>query len=92
MSQSRPLDGGLDVPKEALAVAYGAHDQDAEVVSLGTVGTRQGALDTLPDEPRLCRQGHRPFLASQKGGGSGHHRPAHALRRSHPRLWPRRRR
>ena len=47
MSQSRPLDGGLDVPKEALAVAYGAHDQDAEVISLGTVGTRQGALDTL---------------------------------------------
>jgi hypothetical protein len=32
---------GLDVHKESIAVADVAHDQGAEVTSLGTIGTRQ---------------------------------------------------
>jgi transposase len=47
MTQSRMLDVGLDVHQESIAVAYVAHDHGAEVVSLGTIGTRQCDLDTL---------------------------------------------
>jgi transposase len=47
MSQSRPLDIGLDVHKEALAVAFVAHAQGAEVSDLGTIGTRQCDIDQL---------------------------------------------
>jgi transposase len=47
MSQSRTLSVGMDVHKESIAVAYVAKDHDAEVISLGTFGTRQGDIDTL---------------------------------------------
>jgi transposase len=47
MSQSRPLCIGMDVHKESIAVAYVAQDHGAEVTSLGTIGTRQGAIDQL---------------------------------------------
>jgi transposase len=45
MHQSSTLDIGLDVHKDSMAVAYGANDHDAEVVDLGTIGTRHGDLD-----------------------------------------------
>jgi hypothetical protein len=32
----------LEVHKESLAVAYVAEEREAEVVFLGTIGTRQG--------------------------------------------------
>jgi transposase len=38
---------GLDVHKEPIAVAYVAQDHGAEVTSLGTIGTRQCAIDPL---------------------------------------------
>ncbi len=47
MTQSSMLDVGLDVHQESIAVAYVAQDHGTEVVSLGTIGTRQGDLDTL---------------------------------------------
>ena len=47
MSQSRTLYIGMDVHKESIAVAYVAKDPDAEVISLGTFGTRQCDIDTL---------------------------------------------
>jgi transposase len=47
MTQSSRLYVGLDVHKESIAVAYVAQDHGAEVVSLGTIGTRQCDLDTL---------------------------------------------
>src|SRR4029450_941619 len=47
MSQSRTLYVGMDVHKETIAVAYVAKDHDAEVVSLGTFGTRQCDIDNL---------------------------------------------
>ncbi len=47
MSQSRTLYVGMDVHKESIAVAYVAQEHGAEVVSLGTFGTRQCAIDTL---------------------------------------------
>ena len=47
MAPSRTLYVGMDVHKESIAVASVANDHDAEVMSLGTFGTRQCDIDTL---------------------------------------------
>jgi hypothetical protein len=47
MPQSRTLYVGLDVHKESIAVAYVAQDYGTEVISRGTIGTRQCAIDKL---------------------------------------------
>jgi transposase len=47
MQQSRTLYVGLDVHKDSIAVAYVAQDHGAEVVSLGTIGTRQCDIEKL---------------------------------------------
>jgi transposase len=38
---------GLDVHKETIAVAYVGEEREAEVLSLGTIGTRQKDIDVL---------------------------------------------
>ena len=47
MSQSRTLFLGMDVHKDAIAVAYVAQDHGAEVTSLGSIGTRQCDIDQM---------------------------------------------
>jgi transposase len=47
MAQSRTLYVGMDVHKESITVAYVAQTHGAEVVSLGTIGTRQCDMDKL---------------------------------------------
>ena len=47
MHQSRTLYVGLDVHQESMAVAYVAKAHDAEVIFLGTIGTRQADIDPL---------------------------------------------
>lgn len=47
MPQSSTLDVGLDVHKESIAVAYVAKDHDAEVIYLGSIGTRQADIDQV---------------------------------------------
>jgi transposase len=47
MSHSSTLYIGLDVHKESIAVAYVAQAHDAEVIYLGTIGTRQADIDQL---------------------------------------------
>jgi transposase len=47
MHQSSTLYVGLDVHTESIAVAYVAKDHGAEVIYLGTIGTRQCDIDTL---------------------------------------------
>ena len=47
MSQSRTLFIGMDVHKDAIAVAYVAQDHGAEVTYLGAIGTRQCDIDQL---------------------------------------------
>src|ERR671930_451786 len=47
MSQSSTLYVGMDGHKESIAVAYVAQTHGAEVVSLGTIGTRQCDIDKL---------------------------------------------
>jgi transposase len=38
---------GLDVHKESISVAYASDARDAEIISLGTIGTRQCDIDKL---------------------------------------------
>ena len=47
MAQSSTLYVGLDVHKESIAVAYVAQEYGTDVISLGTVGTRQCDIDKL---------------------------------------------
>ena len=47
MSQSSTLYVGMDVHQESIAVAYVARDHDAQVMDLGTIGTRQADIDQL---------------------------------------------
>ena len=47
MPQSSTLYVGMDVHKDAIAVAYVAQEHHAEVVSLGNIGTRQCDIDHL---------------------------------------------
>jgi transposase len=47
MSQSSTLFIGMDVHKETIAVAYVAQEYGAEVIYLGTIGTRQCDIDQL---------------------------------------------
>jgi transposase len=47
MHQSSTLYVGLDVHKDSIAVAYVAKDHGAEVIYLGTIGTRHGDIDKL---------------------------------------------
>jgi hypothetical protein len=47
MAQASTLFVGLEVHKETIAVAYVAEDREAEVIFLGTIGTRQGEIDKL---------------------------------------------
>jgi transposase len=44
---SRPLDVGLDAHKKSIAGAYAPAERGAEVVFLGTIGTRQCDIDQL---------------------------------------------
>ena len=45
MPQSSTIYVGMDGHKESIAVASVAQDHGAEIISLGTVGTRQCAID-----------------------------------------------
>lgn len=47
MAYTSTLFIGLDVHKETIAVAYVAAEREAEGISLGTIGTRQGDIDKL---------------------------------------------
>ena len=47
MAQSRTLFLGMDVHKDAIAVASVAQEHHAEVLSLGAIGTRQCDIDQL---------------------------------------------
>jgi transposase len=55
MSQSRTLSVGMDVHKETMAVASAAQAHGAEVVALGTIGTRQCDIAKLLRQLRSKR-------------------------------------
>ena len=65
MPQSSTLYVGMDVHKESIAVAYVAQEHGAEVVSLGTIGTRQCDIDKLIRQLQSKSQAARLRLRSR---------------------------
>jgi len=47
MRHSHTRSVGLEVHKDSIAVADVANEHDAEVIDLGTIGTRQADIDHL---------------------------------------------
>ena len=58
----------MDVHQESIAVAYVAQDYGAEVISLGTVGTRQCDSDKLI---RPLRSKSKPLVLVYEAGPCG---------------------
>jgi transposase len=73
MPQSSLLYVGLDVHQESIAVASVAQDHGAEVVSLGTLGTRQGDRDKRIRQ-RHSTAKHRVFVYEAGPCGDGLYR------------------
>jgi transposase len=69
MQQSSTLSVGLDVQKDSMAVAYVAQDHGAEVISRGTIGTRQCAIDKL-SRRRQSKSPHLVFVYAAGPCGS----------------------
>jgi transposase len=65
MPQSSTLYIGLDVHKESIAVAYVSDAKDAEVLYLGSIGTRQSDIDKLVR--RLHSKGARLVFVYEAG-------------------------
>jgi transposase len=83
MPQSRTLSIGRDVHKDAMAVAYVTKDHDAEVVSLGTIGTRPAEIAQLM-RTMPSKATHRVFVSEAGPWGSWRSR---YLRNKGPRCW-----
>ena len=69
MKQSRTRYVGLDVHKDAIAVASVAKEHHAAVVSLGTIGTRQCDIDTLVRQLQSTR---KPLVFVSEAGPCGY--------------------
>lgn len=69
LHQSRTLYVGMDGQKESLTGASVAQDHGAEVVSLGTIGTRQGAIDKLS---RQRQSKSKPLVFVYAAGPGGY--------------------
>jgi transposase len=69
MTQSTTLYIGLDVHKDSIAVAYVGEDHGAEVVFLGTIGTRQCDLDQLI---RKCQSKAKHLMFVYEAGPCGY--------------------
>jgi hypothetical protein len=65
LAQSSTLFVGLDVQKEAIAVASVAAEREAEVVPRGTISTRQGDIDKL--SRKLQAKGKRLHFVYEAG-------------------------
>jgi Transposase and inactivated derivatives len=65
MKHSSTLYVGLDVHKESIAVAYAAEKREAEVISLGSIGTRQCDIDKLIR--KLQSKGHALVFVYEAG-------------------------
>src|SRR5713226_2263099 len=68
MAQSSTIDVGMDVHQDSMAVAYVAKEYNAEVVSLGTIGTRQCAIDKLVRQLQ-AKSTHLVFVYEAGPGG-----------------------
>src|SRR3989440_11211397 len=66
---SKTLFVGLDVHKDAIAVAYAAEDRSTEVVSVGMIGTRECDIDKLI---RKLESKGAPFTIAYEAGPCGY--------------------
>jgi transposase len=80
MPQSSTLYIGMDVHKDSIAVAYIAKDHDAQVIYLGTIGTRHCDLDTLIRN-RQSKAKHLVFV--YEAGPCGYWRYRYLAKRGH---------
>jgi transposase len=80
MHQSSTLSVGLDVHQEAIAVAYVAQEHHAEVVYVGTIGTRQCDSDTLI---RQLQSKSPPLVFVYEAGPCGYWLDRHLTTRGH---------
>ena len=69
MRHSRTLYVGLDVHTESIAVAYAPEERGAEVVFLGTIGTRQRDIDT---RVRQLAANTKPLVFVYEAGPCGY--------------------
>jgi transposase len=69
MSHSSTLYVGLDVHKESIAVAYVAKEHDADVIYLGTIGTRHADIDQLV---RKLQAKAKPLVFVYEAGPCGY--------------------
>ena len=69
MSQSRTLDLGLDVHQESIAGTSVGIDHNAEVLDLGTIGTRPCDIAQLVRTPPSNAQ---PLVFVYEAGPCGH--------------------
>jgi transposase len=69
MHHSNTLYVGMDVHQESIAVAYVAQAYGAEVVSFGTVGTRQCDIDKLL---RQLQSKSQPLVFVYEAGPCGY--------------------
>ena len=65
MADTSTLFIGLDVHKETIAVAYVTEGREAEVSFMGTIGTRQCAIDKLMR--KLQAKGKRRHFVYEAG-------------------------
>ena len=62
---SKTIFVGLDVHKDSITVAYALEDRTAEVVALGSIGTRQCDIDKL--SRKLQAKGKTLHFVSEAG-------------------------
>jgi hypothetical protein len=62
---------GLDVHQEAMAVAYVANEHEAEVIDLGTIGTRHADIAHLV---RTLQAPAKPLVFVDEAGPGGYWR------------------
>jgi transposase len=73
MYQSSTLSVGMDIHQASIAVAYVAKDHDAEVISLGSIGTRQAEIHQLVRQLH-SEATHLVFVDAAGAGGSWRYR------------------
>ncbi|MBI3330359.1 MAG: IS110 family transposase [Nitrospinae bacterium] len=80
MRHASTLYVGLDVHKESIAVAYAHEERDAEVVSLGNIGTRPCDIDPLI---RRLRSQSPPLVCVYEAGPCGSWRSRDLTQQGH---------
>jgi hypothetical protein len=80
MSHSRTLSESLNVHKESIAVASVAQEHAAEVIYLGSIGTRQADID---QRLRKMPAKATPLVLVDEAGSSGYWLYRYLMKKGH---------